>query len=141
MMAPVAEPAKISTKAPAPLILQPVTVTAVHDGDTFHVSFAMHVLLPGATPGWSEDVRLAHVNAPELNTPLGVSAKAALDDWVRIWQPDGLRLHVWGRDKYGRLLADLESLGAGGMLSRQIAAQAGTTAMLVAEQLRGQAST
>lgn len=135
MMATVISPATISTKAPAPLIMEPVTVLDNHDGDSFHASFAMDVLIPGAEPkGWKEDCRLAHVNAAELATPLGKGAQAAVAKWLADRGMGPFRLHVWGREKYGRLLSDLED-PTGALLSAYVLTIAGTVPMLVREQL------
>lgn len=135
-----ATPDRISTKGEAPLKIAPAVVTDVHDGDTFHVSLPMYALIPGVEPGgWIEDVRLAHVNAPELSTAAGQTALTSVRGWIlsKALAPatgGPFLLHVWGRDKYGRLLADLEATD-GELLSAYVLTLGGAVPMLVHEQL------
>jgi hypothetical protein len=119
---------RISTKKPPRLILGPCVPLVAHDADTIKVQVPMDAMIPGAVPGgWVEDVRLAHVNAPELATPEGVEALRRVDDWLA--QTATVRLHVWGREKYGRLLGDLEDeLGA--MLSTFVLGISGSKPMV-----------
>jgi hypothetical protein len=131
------EPARVNTKVPPLLTIEPVLPLAAHDGDTFRVAVPMEVLIPGVVKGgWSENVRLAHVNAPELSTVQGYAAWQAVEKWLR--EHSGYRLHVWGREKYGRLLADLEAADGteeGLLLSTFVAALPGTKPMMLHEQL------
>lgn len=69
------------------------TVVAVHDGDTLRVRDAQ---------GAQHTVRLAGIDAPELDQPAGAAAQAALQAWA-LGQPVMLQQH--GHDRYGRLLA------------------------------------
>lgn len=81
------------------------TVTDVHDGDTYtldlDLGFDVHLL--------GQKLRLAHVNAPELATPEGKTAR----DWVLSTMPIGTRVTVdtvkaeGEREKFGRWLAQV----------------------------------
>lgn len=76
-------------------------VVDVHDGDTVRLDLDL---------GWrvwlrDERVRIAHIDAPELSTPQGKIAALALR---QLLPPDTLvQVDSIGRDKYGRLLAEL----------------------------------
>jgi endonuclease YncB( thermonuclease family) len=105
-----------STKR-ARLVLGPATPGVAHDADTFRVSLDMGALIPGAK-FWEEDVRLAHVDAPELSTQAGRDARDAVSIWLAAHTPGTLT--VYGRDKYGRLLADYSAL-SGDTLSAFVA--------------------
>lgn len=128
---------RVDTTVPAPLELAPAVAVSVHDGDTFRVALPLHYLVPGViADGWVEDVRLAHVNAAELSTGAGLAAAQAVAGWLL--PPGGpvkrLRVYVWGRDKYGRLLADVAGPD-GALLSAFVASLSGTAPMSVARQL------
>lgn len=72
-----------------------VTVVAVHDGDTVRVR---------GVDARVQVVRLATIDAPELDQPDGVAARDALRERVlgqTVW------LEPRGRDRYGRTLAVL----------------------------------
>ena len=76
----------------------------VIDADTVRCSVLLgfHVALI------SEPVRIEGVNAPEMNTPEGRAAKAALIEKIGGRTMAHIRSRGYGvRDKYGRLLADL----------------------------------
>ncbi|MDB9529579.1 thermonuclease family protein [Oscillatoria sp. CS-180] len=74
---------------------EPVAVRAVVDGDTLEVYF-------GETP---KTVDLCGINAPELEAPLGIEAKAALESLV---YREGGQVHlvVTGRGKDGVTVAE-----------------------------------
>jgi endonuclease YncB( thermonuclease family) len=120
--------AQISTKHPAPLVIEPAVPHDAHDADTFKCALPIEFLIPGART-WVEDVRVAHVNAAELNTPEGKAAQSVVQAWLSGVGLEGGRLHIWGREKYGRLLADLEARG-GVMLSDVVIAQGGSKPQL-----------
>lgn len=127
------EPRKIDTRRPPLLTLEPVTPVSNHDGDTFTASFRMDAILQGAKQ-WEEKIRLAHVNAPELRVsgklnPVGVAARDAVAQWLI--DHSVLRLDIWGREKYGRLLAD--AIGEDEKLSDFVAGLTGSKPMHVHE--------
>ena len=78
-------------------------VTAIHDGDTFTlaIDLGLCVSLVG------QKLRLAHANAPELDTPEGQAALA----WVQDRMPVGTTVVIntmkaeGDKEKYGRWLA------------------------------------
>lgn len=96
------------------------TVLDVHDGDTVHLDidvatrvrgkdrdlgFHLHVETGGLH--YHPSVRLLGLNAPELATPAGQAAQAAL---VALMPPGSkvtAATHLDENDKYGRLLATL----------------------------------
>ena len=126
---------QISTKKPAVMVIEPVEPHDAHDADTVRVAIPMWSMVPGATT-WVEDVRIAHVNAAELNTDLGKKARAATVAWLEGHKAARLRLHIWGREKYGRLLGDLEAQD--GFLSEVVLSLEGSRPMLaVADRHRG----
>jgi endonuclease YncB( thermonuclease family) len=65
-------------------------VTVVHDGDTIHVT-----TLSGA----DIKVRLAEMDAPELDQPFGQRARRALCDLIC---GKTVEIDDWGLDRYGR---------------------------------------
>jgi len=73
-----------------------VEVERVIDGDTVRVHF------PGTVN--SVSVRLSGIDAPELSQAFGRDAKAALAGLI---DDNVTKLHVIGRDKYGRTLGSL----------------------------------
>lgn len=80
-------------------------MAAIHDGDTFTLDFdlGLYVFLV------SQKLRLAHANAPELNTPEG---QVALH-WVMETMPVGTSVTVvtskaeGDKEKFGRWLAQV----------------------------------
>jgi micrococcal nuclease len=80
----------------------PATVERVVDGDTVEVTLDL---------GWKiykrDHVRIAHVDAPELNTVAGKAART----WLNALLPVGTSVTVksTGLDKYGRALAELKT--------------------------------
>ena len=84
----------------------PVTVVRVIDGDTpvVDIDLGLKVWLRG------ESLRLAEIDAPELNTSAGKEARDYAVEWIRQGAP--LTFHPYGRDgrdKYGRLCGWLRS--------------------------------
>lgn len=77
----------------APAYTYAAVVIDVHDGDTCHLDidagFSVHV---------HADVRLAHINAPELATPAGPPAR---DHLAGLLAGAALTVKVLGPDKYG----------------------------------------
>ena len=88
----------------------PATVLRVVDADTLEcdldLGFHLHYLAK---------VRLARINAPEMNTQAGVEAKA----YVSLYLPPKAKGTVSSHslDKYGRVLGDFTLLGATQTLS------------------------
>lgn len=80
-------------------------VTEVHDGDTFTLAIDLGLMVSLV----GQKLRLAHVNAPELNTPEGQAARA----WVFDWMPVGSLVTIstikaeGDKEKYGRWLAQI----------------------------------
>jgi micrococcal nuclease len=94
-------------------------VVAVHDGDTYtlDIDLGLEVWLRG------QKLRLAHANAPELNTPEGKVALA----WVVKVMPPGTAVTIntvkaeGDKEKYGRWLAQV-TLPSGNDLAAQMIA-------------------
>jgi endonuclease YncB( thermonuclease family) len=84
--------------APALRLNAPVRVVAVHDGDTVTVLENQRTLR----------VRLTDIDAPELGQPYGKRAKWSLSD---LCFGKAAELKTRGRDRYGRLLAQLKCDG------------------------------
>lgn len=106
------------------------SLVRVVDGDTFVVRVPLYPLLldvPYAEP----KVRLAHVNAPEKTAFGGREATEAVAEFFRREPP--FILHTYGRDKYSRLLADVENDSQ--LLSRIILGMQGSKPMEVARML------
>lgn len=74
-----------------------VKILKVVDGDTVHVSIDF-----GFDAWQNHTVRLAHINAPEKNTPEGVDAKAYLDKIAENIRY--MRTIKDSKEKYGRYL-------------------------------------
>jgi endonuclease YncB( thermonuclease family) len=87
------------------LELSPCPFLSAHDGDTFRVQAPLGGLWPEITNAVL-DIRVAHVNAAELNTDLGKAAHDKVTAWLLVHTP--LRLFIYGREKYGRVLADAQ---------------------------------
>jgi endonuclease YncB( thermonuclease family) len=122
----------------------------VHDGDTFHVIGDVRVPLRDVagvdtlrglayTLGTEvkEKVRLAHCNAPELKvngkpSPLGSAARDAVKQWL-LAEP--FRMLGYGRDNYGRWLADVQRLSDQTLLSQFVLSLPGSEPMSVRAQL------
>lgn len=80
-----------------------VNIVSVHDGDTVTVDIDLGFYLTHRVP-----IRLAGINAPELKTPEGKAASAALRGFVTghpgQWTAQTFKS---GEEKYGRWLAML----------------------------------
>lgn len=87
------------------LTIGPAAVESVHDGDTLRMSADFAALWPDVK-AFVTDIRVAHVNAAELKTDQGKAALAAVEGWLSEHGPR-FELWIYGRDKYGRLLADV----------------------------------
>lgn len=74
-------------------------VDYVHDGDTAHVII----------DGERERVRLASIDAPELDQPYGGLSRDTLNDLIG---GRDVRLEVSGRDSWGRPIADIYVQGS-----------------------------
>lgn len=74
----------------------------VHDGDTVHLAVDL-----GCDITLKMDVRVSHINAPELSTPAGKAAR----DWAVQWFAAHPRLIIRTvkdkKEKYGRYLAEI----------------------------------
>lgn len=81
--------------SPSEVSRRTVTVVSVHDGDTVRVRDAR---------GQEQAVRLATIDAPELDQPYGPQARDAMRERVLGRQ---VTLEPRGRDRYGRTLAVL----------------------------------
>lgn len=88
-------------------------VPGEHDGDTFRCTGDVRPIAPDVTR-WEPKVRLAVVNAPERGQPGSDEARDLLRAWLfggnpgELYLPKPFNLVCYGRDKYGRLLADAE---------------------------------
>jgi len=80
------------------------TVTSVTDGDTFDVS--VYYQSPGNKLSYnkSETVRVANIDAPELPSAAGLTAKTKLERRIL---GKNVRLEVQARDKFGRLVCNV----------------------------------
>jgi endonuclease YncB( thermonuclease family) len=118
----------VSTAKPR-LVIGPAQPTRVIDADTLKFSLPMHAIFPDIkSDGFEPTVRVAHVNAAELGTVEGDSARAAVLGWVSNSDHSVGTLLVYGRDKFGRLLADYRT-NDGGVLSEMVMALVGTEPM------------
>jgi endonuclease YncB( thermonuclease family) len=84
------------------LTLTPGHVARVINGDTFVL---YHVGIPP-----EEHVQLLGVDCPEGTSEAAKAARAMTDRWLRLGV---FQLRTHGRDKYGRLLADVWRTRAG----------------------------
>jgi micrococcal nuclease len=75
----------------------PGIVVSVHDGDTVTLDLDLGWFLTNRQP-----VRVAHINAPELSTPLGLVARDRVKALLLPGTP--VELLSTGLDKYGRSL-------------------------------------
>lgn len=80
-----------------------VDIVAIHDGDTVTVAIDLGFYIEHTTP-----IRMAGINAPELNTDAGKAARTALDGFVAA-HPGQWTAQTYksGEEKYGRWLAHL----------------------------------
>ena len=77
----------------------------IHDGDTIHAE-----VLLGCDVRLRMTIRFAGINAPELSTPEGVTARQYVVDWFAQHAPGGaFLLHTIKdtREKYGRYLGKI----------------------------------
>ena len=82
-------------------------VTRVVDGDTFEMNVAYIGKKNAEKYDDSEIVRIAGIDAPELDTDAGKKAKAELTNRL---SGKEVRCTVQARDTYGRVVADVEVL-------------------------------
>lgn len=78
------------------------TVLSVVDGDTIHAQVDL-----GCDVQVKMTVRLAGLNAPEISTPEGKTAKVFVWQWVGVGTGFTLRTSKDKREKYGRYLGTL----------------------------------
>ena len=83
----------------------PATVLSVYDGDTVHLllDLGWHITLTARC-------RIAEINAPEMNTPDGVEAKAYAQSLLPVGATVTFTSHCL--DKYGRPLGSITYNGA-----------------------------
>lgn len=76
--------------------------TGIVDGDTAHITIDR-----GFYEYSQKIMRVANVNAPEMNTQAGKDAKQFAIAWFAEFAPDGfvIHTHLDPTDKYGRCLA------------------------------------
>lgn len=80
-------------------------VQDVIDGDTFDISVTHTGKNNKYTYNDTERIRIVGINAPELNTPGGLRAKADLKAKI---SGKEVRCRVHARDSYQRLVGDVE---------------------------------
>jgi endonuclease YncB( thermonuclease family) len=90
----------------------PTSVRNELDGDTFRCQGDVSPIIPDSKV-WVPKVRVVRINAPESGQPGAQQAREALTHWLTQGK---FNLVCYGRDKYGRLLADAEA-GAGRLIS------------------------
>jgi endonuclease YncB( thermonuclease family) len=78
--------------------------TKYHDGDTFRCYGDVRAIIPDSHV-WMPKVRLAKTDAPEEGKEGWDKARDMLIDWLELGHFD---LICFGRDKFGRLLADAQ---------------------------------
>ena len=81
----------------------PCVFNRIVDGDTFVVTIDL-----GFNITTVQTIRLAGVNAPEMNTPEGREARVAVVAWTVASPVVEIVGHA-SKDKYGRRLADLRN--------------------------------
>jgi endonuclease YncB( thermonuclease family) len=116
------------------LTILPVTVISVHDGDTLHFDVPMRVLHPEMKL-YDLDVRVAFVNAAELNTQNGQIARDRVKQWLSV--RGGGKLIVYGREKYGRALADYAPPAETVTLSAYVMTLPGTQSLSLRQGIDG----
>ena len=120
-------PAHLAVKAA--LSIYNCSAVSVGDGDTFRCLGDVRPIAPDVT-AWVPKVRLAGVNTPERGQPGWEEARERLREWL---ERGPFNLICYGRDKYGRLLADAER--GTGLLSRYMLEAPGTRPVAVANLL------
>lgn len=89
-----------------PIIFQGVRLVAVHDGDSYTAELDLKPLL-GHAAVMQAKVRALGINAAELATPDGPADRnLAVMFFFDANGPVSVTLEVFGRDKYGRVLAE-----------------------------------
>ncbi len=82
-------------------------VTNVVDGDTFDIKVTHIGKKNKEKYNREERIRISGIDAPELNTLEGKKAKSALENSLTGKE---VRCKVQARDKYGRIVAEVELL-------------------------------
>jgi endonuclease YncB( thermonuclease family) len=100
-------------------------IVGVHDADTVACLIDL-----GFNDYAFRQVRLDGINAPELSTPAGKLAQAAVQK-VALWQPCRVETPMGAKDKYGRFLARVV-LVAGGSAGKAPALETDLAAWTVA---------
>jgi hypothetical protein len=82
------------------------------DGDSFVCTAKVNAIIPDSEV-WSPKVRLVWIDAAERGEPNWGRHRDFLDDWLfpedsPLTTPPPFNLICYGRDKYGRMLADAE---------------------------------
>jgi endonuclease YncB( thermonuclease family) len=89
-----------------PIVFQNVAVVDVHDGDTYTAHLDLKPLL-GHLCTMAAKVRAIGINAAELGSPEGIADRnLAVMFFLGAGTPVTVSLEVFGRDKYGRVLAE-----------------------------------
>lgn len=83
------------------------TVTAVVDGDTFDMKVTYTGKENKVNYNNQERIRIAEIDAPELNTAAGKRSKEALEGKLKGKE---VRCYVQARDTYGRVVAKVTIL-------------------------------
>jgi endonuclease YncB( thermonuclease family) len=103
----------------------------VHDGDTFHVIGDVRVPLRDVA-GVDTLRGLAYTLGTGKPNPLGAAARDAVKQWL-LAEP--FRMLGYGRDNYGRWLADVQRLSDQTLLSQFVLSLPGSEPMSVRAQL------
>lgn len=82
-------------------------VTRVIDGDTFDLGGVSASVTSGNRYNSSETIRIADIDAPELNTGAGKRSKQALENKVA---GKSVTCVVKARDTYGRVVASVRTV-------------------------------
>lgn len=80
-------------------------VTEVVDGDTFRIDMTFEDEDNDYEYNTKEKIRIGGIDAPELEEPGGERSKEDLENAI---DGENVRCTVYARDKYGRLVADVE---------------------------------
>lgn len=78
------------------------TIIKVVDGDTMHVSVDLGMDIANKTT-----LRIAHINAPEVSTPEGITAKSIASSLLPVGTVVVINTIKDKREKYGRYLATI----------------------------------
>lgn len=93
----------------------PATVLRVVDGDTVHLDLDL-----GWDVGIKKNCRVLGINAPEMNTPEGVAAKAYASMLLNVG--DAVVFTSHRLDKYGRPLGEIKYDGGGDFATNMLTA-------------------